>query len=189
MRASLFPYLFLILIAFLTPINTQCQSGHAGITGVVRDPASHGIPAAAIHVRQAQTGFTRSATTNADGAFMIDGLPIGTYSIEVSHAGFSAARSGEIELMIGQTRNLNVKLQLSGVRPAAGRAGNSKRNRRGLGGPGVVRSPGPVKQPADEWQKLDYPASAHAGRYRSGFIGSAYSSVCGARSRRQQHYL
>jgi len=115
MRANLFPYLFLILIAFLTPINTQCQSGHAGITGVVRDPANHGISAAAIRVRQAQTGFTRSATTNAAGVFMIDGLLIGTYSIEVSHAGFSPARSGEIELMIGQTRNLNIKLQLSGL--------------------------------------------------------------------------
>src|SRR5690348_4919378 len=105
----------LILIALFMPTVARCQTAHAGITGVVRDPASHGISGATVHVRQTQTGFTRTVATDAAGAFAIDGLPIGAYSIEVSHAGFNTARSAEIELLVGQTRNLKVKLQISGL--------------------------------------------------------------------------
>ncbi len=96
---------WLIFIVLFMPTIAQCQTAHAGITGVVKDPASHGIIGATIHVRQVQTGFARTAATDAAGAFTMDGLPIGSYSIEVSHAGFNTARSAEIELLIGQTRN------------------------------------------------------------------------------------
>lgn len=105
----------LIFIALFIPAIAQCQTAHAGITGVVRDPANHAISGATIHIRQTQTGFTRKAATDTAGAFAIDGLPIGAYSIEVSHAGFNTARSAELELLVGQTRNLKVKLQISGL--------------------------------------------------------------------------
>jgi hypothetical protein len=106
--------LFLILVSFFIPASIQCQTSATEIAGVVWDAASHGVSGAVIHVRQSQTGFIRTATTDDGGAFTIPNLPIGTYSVEVSHEGFRTARAENIELLIGQTRNLKVKLQLSG---------------------------------------------------------------------------
>jgi hypothetical protein len=73
-----------------------------------------GIPEAVVRVRQQETSLVRSTQTGMAGAYSIAGLPIGTYTVEISHGGFYAAVSNEIRLFVGQTRTLNAELKVAG---------------------------------------------------------------------------
>src|SRR5262249_2321787 len=42
-------------------------------------------------------------------------LPVGNYTIEAAAAGFGTARANNVELAVGQTRNINMTLQVSSV--------------------------------------------------------------------------
>src|SRR5262249_43881715 len=86
------------------------QYEQAAVTGTVRDPQGHVIPAARIRVEQVETGLNRDTISTSAGVFFLNGLPIGTYTIVVSHTGFREVRADAIRLAVGQTRTLDVTL-------------------------------------------------------------------------------
>lgn len=58
-------------------------------------------------------GFLRKVATNEIGSFSIGGLPIGVYEVTVRKDGFRAERFGSLELVVGQIRTLNVRMQVA----------------------------------------------------------------------------
>src|SRR5262249_51271762 len=58
------------------------------IEGVVTDPTGAAIPAAAVKLTNTSTGVTTSSTTNSSGYFLVDGLQVGMYDLDVSQVGF-----------------------------------------------------------------------------------------------------
>src|SRR5262249_30120148 len=93
----------------------QSESGRAALEGGVADPAAHVIPEALVTVRDVQTGLTRTATTNAEGHFRLGALPVGLYSVEVTAQGFAKAVAEKVALSVGETKTLNLSLQISSV--------------------------------------------------------------------------
>lgn len=66
------------------------------MTGFVSDPAGAAIPGATVSVREIRTGFTRTASTDAQGEYLFNGIPAGEYTITVSKPGFeTATRNGQ----------------------------------------------------------------------------------------------
>ena len=61
---------------------------NATISGNVLDPSGAAIAGASVNVRNTGTALTRSATSDAQGHYQIQDLPIGDYEIEGKHAGF-----------------------------------------------------------------------------------------------------
>src|SRR5713101_3975969 len=57
----------------------------------------------------------REAPTNAEGAFHIGELPVGTYEVLVTQPGFAAYRHTGITIQLGSTVHLDVVLQSAGV--------------------------------------------------------------------------
>ena len=55
-----------------------------------------------------------STETGASGVYSLPDLPIGTYEVTVSSSDFNDAHVRSVELRIGQTRTLNVTLQVAG---------------------------------------------------------------------------
>jgi hypothetical protein len=85
------------------------------ILGTVKDASGAVIPGAAVTVANAQTGFSRSTTTAADGSFRLPALPVGAYEVGVEHPGFQHAVRSGLQLNIGQEAVLNFSLQIGGV--------------------------------------------------------------------------
>ncbi len=83
------------------------QVDRSALTGIVRDTSGRVVPGAEITVRQADTGLTQSTTSNADGAYSLEDLPIGTYSAVFTKAGFEEIRYRDIQQEVGRTRTLN----------------------------------------------------------------------------------
>src|ERR1700690_2389910 len=76
------------------------QAGTAQINGTVRDATGLAVPGAEVKVTQTDTGAVRTATSGADGSYVLPNLPIGPYSLEVSKEGFSKYAQTGIVLQV-----------------------------------------------------------------------------------------
>lgn len=103
----------LLTIAFvcgLTAADCLAQAGSTGaITGTIKDPAGAAIPGAQVDIINQETGVTeRTVTTNDDGSFSINLLPVATYRIIVTAAGFSKTEAPGIRVSVTETTNVNL---------------------------------------------------------------------------------
>jgi len=61
------------------------------VRGIVHDPQHRPVQGAHVEIRAKTSALSQTATTDADGAFLFDTVPLGEYSINVSSEGFAAA--------------------------------------------------------------------------------------------------
>ena len=73
------------------------------------------IPGAAVKATQSDTGVFRTATTEADGSYVLSNLPLGPYRIEVQRDGFALAVQSGIVLQVGSDPAVAVTLQPGAV--------------------------------------------------------------------------
>jgi hypothetical protein len=59
------------------------------IYGVVRDQQTASIPGVSVELKHPSSGLERQATTDTNGRFQIDNLPVGVYDLTFSLAGFA----------------------------------------------------------------------------------------------------
>ena len=116
---SLIVRLVLILFALAYVASpeawAQSQATTGVIEGTVSDPSGGRLPGATVTLLNTGTNFARELTTDADGRFRGLLLPLGTYTLRVSLAGFSTYIQEGIELAVGQTANIPVVLQVGGL--------------------------------------------------------------------------
>src|SRR5712692_6241510 len=106
------PIVFFVLT---TGRMAQSETGRAALEGTVSDPSGKTIAAAAIVVRDTQTGLQRALKTNAEGSFRASALPVGLYTVEATSDGFGTARVTNIALTVGETKTVSITLQVSSV--------------------------------------------------------------------------
>src|SRR5919199_5133176 len=109
---------FLIVVAIVL-VGAAASSGIAQITsatisGTVKDQTNAVLPGADVTVKNADTGLTRSAVTDANGYFTISGLPPGTYETRASLSGFGTAVE-RVTLAVAQEAGLTLTLKLTGT--------------------------------------------------------------------------
>ena len=106
-----------LLLSLLSSVSVMIaqEPGEAGdgiISGVVVDQITQSpIPGATVRV----LGTSRGAATNSDGAFRIEGLPIGTYRIEVSSVGFEPLILTDIVVTTARPQSVRVELNEAAV--------------------------------------------------------------------------
>jgi hypothetical protein len=91
------------------------QTASGRLVGVVTDPSRAPIEGATITVINGKTGVERTASTNADGLYVVQQLEPSTYSIHAAHVGFSDAKTNGITLGVGQEITQNIALQVGDV--------------------------------------------------------------------------
>src|SRR5262245_2354604 len=64
--------------------------GTSQIQGVVRDASGLSVPGAEVKATQTDTSTVRTATSGADGVYVLANLPIGPYRLEVAKSGFAS---------------------------------------------------------------------------------------------------
>ncbi len=104
------PWLFVVtlLIAFVSSLNAQQITG--SITGSVKDDTGALVPNATIKATNAGTGFTREAKSDSEGAFNIQYLPVGDYTVTVEAPGFKKFLQQNVAIAVDQKQALNVTL-------------------------------------------------------------------------------
>jgi outer membrane receptor protein involved in Fe transport len=100
---ALFTYL-LGIPAYATIFST--------VRGIVHDPSHRPIPGAAVILRANNSEYTQKAATDSEGSFEFTTVPVGTYTICVSHPGF-AEQEQMLAAASGSAPVLHFQLQLA----------------------------------------------------------------------------
>lgn len=105
-----------IAVLLSIPMLATAQVTTATIVGTLADANGAQIGGASVTARNVDTGLTRTATSDEDGNFRIEFLPIGNYSIEVTPvSGFKRASRSGIVLNVSETARVDFTLEVGGV--------------------------------------------------------------------------
>ncbi len=105
------------LLAVLLQLSlcALAQQTLGGITGTVADKSGSVLPDSTVTIVGDQTKLTRTLKTNGNGAYDFVNLPIGTYTVTVSHDGFQTERLPSILVQADRTATLNVSMKVGQV--------------------------------------------------------------------------
>ena len=113
-RHALHFYLFLVALA-LSSLPASAQLVGGTITGTVVDAANANVSAAEVLILNEETGGTRHLITTSEGKFSAPSIPVGTYSVSITHEGFAPLHRTGIALTVGQSIDLHLQLNLGTV--------------------------------------------------------------------------
>ena len=108
---------FLIFLVFQLPVFSQVSSG--SLLGDARDEKAASVEAVQIVARNNDTGFTRSASTNAFGSYRIDDLLPGAYTVTAQHNNFQAVTVSPVFVEVNQKVRLDFDLKVGSVHDSA----------------------------------------------------------------------
>ena len=92
------------------------QSGPEGsINGTVLDGAQAALPGVAVTARHSETGYTRTATTSAEGFYRLTALPVGRYEVTFQLNGFRTLNRRELAVEAAVPLTLNTRLEVGGL--------------------------------------------------------------------------
>jgi len=101
-----------LLSVFIFGSYGQETINNASLSGRIADPSGAVIQNAQVSVRNTETGISHMITTDREGRFRFPYLPVGKYSILVSHAGFADV-SQSLNLSVGSAFDLPISLQVA----------------------------------------------------------------------------
>jgi hypothetical protein len=100
----------ILLVSGLVQAMLWGQVVGASLSGTVKDESGTGVPAAAVSVKNIETGAERKLVTDENGRYSAPSIAIGKYQVSASKEGFSSALKTGIELVVGQTTEVNLEL-------------------------------------------------------------------------------
>ncbi|HEX7330624.1 MAG TPA: TonB-dependent receptor [Pyrinomonadaceae bacterium] len=95
--------------------TVSAQSTTATLRGTVTDPNGAVVAGARVSVINFAQVFTRAATTNSEGMFVVVLLPPGTYTLKVEREGFSPVEQANIILNVNDQRVINIALKVGAL--------------------------------------------------------------------------
>jgi hypothetical protein len=107
--------LFRLAVCVFAALALQAQITTTTISGTVSDASGGAIPNAQVTVSNIGTGATHTVTTNVEGTYRIDLLPVGKYEVEVSATGFKKSKQTGIELEVSRTARVDAVLSVGTV--------------------------------------------------------------------------
>jgi hypothetical protein len=104
-----------VTLVLAVGVMSQTQSTTGTIQGTATDANGAAIPGASVEIKNIDTNFTRSFTTDEEGRFVALSLPPGRYTVTVTKQGFGTLVLEEAALTVGQALNLPLSMKISGV--------------------------------------------------------------------------
>lgn len=108
--------LLIVLLPALGTISAFSQIDRAVLEGTVSDPSRAALPSANVKVVALSTGITQQQQTNSQGYYRFPGLPVGHYRVTFSQSGFKTRIMNDVNLEVGQTRTLDINLEVGPVK-------------------------------------------------------------------------
>ena len=106
------PIISLISSLFLFPLFASAQLTESTLKGVAADTSGSVVERASVIATNESTGVSRATATADNGSFLITDLPPGSYTLEVKTQGYKTAQQTHIQLSVGTTTEINVRLEV-----------------------------------------------------------------------------
>jgi hypothetical protein len=103
-----------LVVALAVPLASPAQdTGY--ISGTVSDKSGAAIVGADVVIINADGSLTRTTSTNSDGAYVVAGLPGGSYNIVVTSKGFQKYSATKVVLDVAQKIRVDIPLTVGAV--------------------------------------------------------------------------
>jgi carboxypeptidase family protein/TonB-dependent receptor-like protein len=109
----IFPAVILAMVILVIP-NAHAQE-LGGITGTVTDTSGAVISGATVNLLGDETKLSRTQTSNGSGTYLFVNLPIGSYTLSFSQAGFQGQTVPAILVQANRTATVNASLKVGNV--------------------------------------------------------------------------
>src|SRR6516164_1502661 len=103
------------ILVLLACAAAFAQQTTGGVTGRVVDQQGAAVPGATVTAKNPSTGFTRTETSDAEGLYRLNALPVGIYEVTAELAGFTTVSKKDIEVNVGQTQSVDFALRVASV--------------------------------------------------------------------------
>jgi hypothetical protein len=100
------------MVASLAIVATA-QENFGSIQGTIRDPKGAAIVGAEVVGKS--PSFTKTATTDGDGRYILPTLQPGVYTVTASASGFTPTKKENIQVVVGAQLSLDLELPVGGV--------------------------------------------------------------------------
>src|SRR5262249_41858914 len=87
----------------------------AAINGAVRDASGAVVPSASVELVSPATGLHRTTVSGLQGLYEITTLPVGSFTLTITAAGFKPTTIRDIDLQYGETRTIDASLEVGGI--------------------------------------------------------------------------
>ncbi len=108
-----------ILVVLLFAVAGFSQTFRGAINGAVTDQSGAVVAGASVKATDVATDVTLSTLTTSDGVFAFQDLPLGTYKISVTAAGFKPEIVDKVTVTAGNIYTLPVKLAVGAANTTA----------------------------------------------------------------------
>ena len=102
-----------VLFWFVLPIHGQTATGR--ILGNVTDPQGNAIPGAKITITNTGTNTHFTTSSNTEGFYQIQELPVGVYTVTAEHEGFSKLVTDREALDINQSLRIDLHMKVGAL--------------------------------------------------------------------------
>jgi hypothetical protein len=115
-RSVAFCYIVFLLIALAGAVQSAwSQEVTAAIVGTVVDPSGAPIKGATVTATDTDRGTVRTAETNDSGAYSVNRIPVGNYTLKVAAPGFQTAVHPPLTLVLNQTARIDVQMKVGQI--------------------------------------------------------------------------
>ena len=112
LTAPHFRVLALATVVLSLPSSTlYAQQSLGVVSGTVTDLTGAIVPGSTVVIVNDQTAASRTSVSSAAGAYSFQALPIGTYSLTITAAGFNTEQIAGVLVQADRTATLNIKMK------------------------------------------------------------------------------
>jgi len=102
----------LVCLTLVSASSLFAQGTSGTITGIVTDQTGAVVPKASVTILNQATGAKRNMQTNSAGVYSFASLIPGTYTLQVTAAGFKNYENRDVTLTVDQVLGIDVKLEV-----------------------------------------------------------------------------
>jgi len=104
-----------ILLALTGVPRLNAQATDSNIVGTITDATGAAIPAAKVTATNTGTNVKYDTVSNTEGEYRLNNIPIGTYNVSATKAGFTTGTKAGVQLDLNRTASVNVSLAVGTV--------------------------------------------------------------------------
>ena len=107
--------LFLLLALLGLTVMLFGQATDSNLTGTITDPSGAALPGARVELTNEATGVKTSTTTDGNGLYRFNNMPVGRYDVTATAAGFTPGTVKGLDLQLNKSATGNITLQVGAV--------------------------------------------------------------------------
>jgi len=112
---SLVLSLLAVLLCWTISSQASAQIISGDLVGTIFDKTGAVVPKAAVAITNANTGVKYTTQANESGEYRFNNLPVGTYNVSVSDAGFATTTINGFVVELNKTSTLQITLEIQGA--------------------------------------------------------------------------